>query len=216
MPKKRPKTNNAVLRKMHIYCEGEKTEPLYIQSYIDKAFGDRLRGVVVIEDTKKNTPVQLVNEAKSSIDSGKNPDGDVYWVVYDRESPAKYNDALHEQAHNLAQKSGINIAISNVCFEFWLILHFIDSNAPYSSYDDLMAKSCLKTEVQARSKKKYDKGSSCLYDIVSNGIGDARRRAKAINKQTLASAPAGTVKPHRLNPYTAMPILLDAIDSFAG
>lgn len=216
MPKKRPGTRQAVLRKMHIYCEGEKTEPLYIKSYIENKFGDKLRDVVVIENTKKNTPVQLVKEAKNCIDGGKHPAGDSYWVVYDREAVAMYSDALHEQAYNLARQHGINIALTNVCFEYWLILHFNESNAPYSSYDDLMAKSCLKSEFKSTANKKYEKGSSHVYNIVCKGINDARRRAKAINKQTLDSAPANTTRPHHLNPYTAMPDLLDAIDNFAG
>lgn len=215
MPKKRPSKTENVLRRMHIYCEGKKTEPNYIRSYIQERFGDRLRDVVVVEDAKTNTPIQLVKEAIKWKESGSHPKGDAYWVVYDRESPAKYRDALHDEAFNLAAQHGINISLTNVCFEYWLVLHFVSSNAPYNSYDDLMAKSCLKEEIRKLTGQKYEKGSSSIYRLVSKGVSKARERAIQINNQTLDAAPPKIRKAHLLNPYTDIPKLLEAIDSFA-
>ena len=214
MPKKRPSSGERVLKRMHIYCEGKKTEPNYIRSYIEDRFGDRLRDVVIVEDAKTNTPIQLVREAIKSKNSGNHPDGDSYWVVYDRESPAKYKDSLHEDARRLAETNGIEISLTNVCFEYWLILHFEHSNAPYTSYDDLINNSCLKHKVRAITNQSYDKGSPSIYRLVSSHISTARVRAKKINAQTLSSAPANVHKAHLLNPYTDMPKLLDAIDNF--
>lgn len=215
MPKKRSTNSEQVLRRMHIYCEGKKTEPNYIRSYIQDRFGDRLRDVVIVENAKTNTPVQLVEEAIKWKNSGSHPEGDTYWAVYDRESPAKYKDALHDQAYILAAQHGINISLTNVCFEYWLILHFLPSNAPYSCYDDLMAKSCLKQKFKDLTGQKYEKGSSSIYRLVSKDVGEAKKRAIQINAQTLKAAPPKVTKPHLLNPYTDLPKLLDAIDSFA-
>lgn len=214
MPKKRSTNNEKVLRRLHIYCEGKKTEPNYLRSYIQDRFGDRLRDVVVVEDAKTNTPIQLVKEALKWKSSGNHPEGDTYWVVYDRESPAKYKDSLHDEAFKLAADHEINIALTNVCFEYWLILHFISSDAPYSCYDELIAKSCLKDQIRKLTGQKYEKGSSSIYRLVANGVGEAKKRAERINQKTLQSAPPNKNKPHYLNPYTDLPKLLDAIDKF--
>lgn len=216
MPKPRPKNTKPVPRKMHVYCEGEKTEPNYIQSYINSQTDKQLRSVIRIEDTAKNTPVQLVEEAVKDKNSGKNPQGDSYWVVYDRESTNKYPDALHDQAYALARQHEISIALSNVCFEYWLLLHFQNSNAPYSCFNDLIAHSALKAHLRRVTGKDYEKGSRDIYHIVSDKVAIARQRAIAINVQTLAAAAPGITKPHQLNPYTDMPALLEAIDKFTG
>ncbi|WP_368607612.1 RloB family protein [Pseudomonas fulva] len=216
MPKPRLQRNKPVPRKMHVYCEGAKTEPNYIQAYIDSQSDAQLRGVIRIEDTTKNTPVQLVEEAIKDKKSGKHPVGDTYWVVYDRESTSKYPDSLHDRAHQLARNNDISIALSNVCFEFWLLLHFTNSNAPYSCFNDLISQSTLKLNIRRETGKEYEKGSRDIFRIVSSNIGQARARALAINAQTLAAAPQGAIKPYQLNPYTDMPALLEAIDNFVG
>lgn len=214
MPKPRPNKARKVPSKMHIYCEGEKTEPNYIQNYIDNLEDAALRKVVVIEPTKKNTPVQLVNTAVDLKNSRSCPQGDVFWVVYDREAVGKYSEQLHDQAYNNAKANGVNIALTNVCFEQWLILHFINSDAAYTCYDDLINRSCLKVEFKKISGKDYDKGCGDIYSHISTRIDKARARGKAINAKALETANAGKTKPHHLSPYTDMPNLLDAIDSF--
>lgn len=214
MPKPKPNRARPVPRKMHIYCEGEKTEPNYLQGYLDSLTDSALRGVIKIEDTNKNTPRQLVQEAVNSKNSGNYPDGDVFWVVYDRESKQKYPDRLHDEALTLAQDHGINIALSNVCFEQWIIFHFTNSDASYSSYDDLLSNSCLKNKIKEITGKQYDKGYKNIFNLVKNDISKAKKIALAINKRTLSSAPKGVTKAHLLNPYTDIPLLLNAIDNF--
>ncbi len=215
MPKARSSKVKLVPRKMHIFCEGEKTEPNYIEGYLKTLQDNALREVIRIADTDKNTPPELVREAAQAKNGGNYPEGDEFWVVYDRESKQKYPDRLHDQALTLAIDNGVNVVLSNVCFEQWLILHFNDSSACYASFDDLITNSCLKAEIKKATKQKYDKADKRIFDAVREGIPDARRRAESINKRTLASAPAGITKPYLLNPYTDMPKLLNAIDNFS-
>jgi hypothetical protein len=215
MPKPKSKKILSLAPVMHIYCEGTNTEPLYLRKYLDTYWaGDRRRELVRLENTKKNTPLQLVQEAVKHKMGKSCPEGDVFWVVYDRESDAKYTDNLHEQASAMASANGINIALSNVCFELWVFLHLKDNTAPFKSYDDLMAVSDLKKELKKVGVDKYDKSDSVLFDKIKGGIGLARQRAPKMNKHTLSVAPKGVTGPHRLNPYTDMHKLLDAIDEF--
>jgi len=216
VPKKRSVPVIALPSRMHIYCEGEKTEPSYIRKYIRKNFaGDRRRELVIVEPTKKNTPVQLVEEAIRHQRRGDCPDGDIFWVVFDRESVAKYDNSLHVKAEKKARDNGINIAISNVCFELWLLLHFKDNTAAYTCFDNLMAYSELKAELLKLGIKKYEKGALGIFDMLSREmISAARRRATSMNAKTLQTAPPGRTARHELNPYTDVHLLLDAIDSF--
>lgn len=215
MPKKNNRPQRGIKPVLHIYCEGKKTEPNYLTGYIDKFFSTNRRlKVIKIEATKKNTPKQLVVEAvaakKNSLDE------DVFWVVYDRESEQKYADELHACAYDKAQKHDIFLAISNVCFEAWLLLHFHDTNASYSSYDDLRNNSVLRAECIKRGLPDYDKGDKAIFSILNEEeINNARDRAMRINKQTENSADPSRTKPYQWNPYTDVYKLLDAIDELA-
>lgn len=215
MPKAKKKSTTALPLVLHIYCEGEKTEPGYLREYLEmNYFGEHRYHVVKIESTKKNTPIQLVDVAVAAKKSAKCPSGDEFWVVYDRESTAKYSDELHANASAKARANGVHIALSNVCFELWILLHFKSNTAAFGSFDDLMANSGLKKELRKIGVNDYDKGNAAIFEKIRAFIGDARARAEAMNQNTLGSAPPRKNQPYQLNPFTAMHELLDAIDAF--
>lgn len=214
MPKARKAIVRKVPNKMHIYCEGEKTEPNYINAYINSLENHALRSVIVVEPTKKNTPIQLVDVAVQHKRSRATPAGDVFWVVYDRESTIKYSDLMHDKAYKKAKDNDVNIALSNVCFEQWILMHFLPNAQPYSCFDDLLQKSQLRKKILERTGNNYEKSGKALYSHIAKDIATARIIATAINRDTLASAAPGRNKPHHLNPYTDIPKLLDAIDEF--
>lgn len=219
MPKSRKnrivKNLKPVLR---IYCEGAKTEPNYIQGYLNKFFSaNRRLKIIKIEYTKKNTPKQLVDEAVNAKQQ-TNKEGltDSYWVVYDRESEHKYSEQLHHAAYNKARKNDVCVALSNVCFEVWLLLHFRESAASYSCFDDLRNQSFLREECRTRGITDYDKGEKGIFNIFSDQeIQQARERSQTINQQILQSADSSHAFPYQLNPYTDVYKLLDKIDEIA-
>jgi len=203
MPKKRIVQRLKLKPRLHIFCEGEKTEPNYLHGYIETHFpGTRLSPV---RKTEKNTPVQLVEVAIAAKQS--NPPGDQFWVVYDREACNKYPDGLHAEARSKAQANGINIALSNVCFEVWILLHFQPTVAPYDSYADLRKHSKLKEHIAG-----YDKGTKRRFS--NNEVDAARKNAASLNTQTIAGANPDWNQPHQWNPYTDVHDLLDALDEF--
>ncbi|WP_037492591.1 RloB family protein [Sphingomonas sp. PAMC 26605] len=86
MPKPRKPANLTPLKTLRIFCEGAKTEPNYINGYIETLDPSSRKSVVEVEKTKKNTAIQLVEEAIKSKRSVNALPGDENWVVYDRES----------------------------------------------------------------------------------------------------------------------------------
>lgn len=213
MPKKKPKNKIPLIPAFHIFCEGGKTEPYYIRGYIDNYHSEN-KNLLLVEDTKKNTPVQLVEVA---IDHKKTTTkDDIYWVVFDRESTVKYSNELHLKARNLANKNNIEIAFSNVCFELWLLLHMDYSAASYDCCDDLLKNSKLKSLLRDRGINDYDKGFALLFDTLKNedGVSNAMRNSDKLRKFVLAGAEQGKEQPHQINPYIDVQDMFTDMDNF--
>jgi hypothetical protein len=101
-----------------IVCEGQKTEDIYF-SGIRREFRlatARLRVIGLGVD-----PFLVVQEAEAL-----RSDFDHTWAVFDVEAPGAHA-IPHARLHNAVEKArraGIRCAISNPCFELWLLLHF--------------------------------------------------------------------------------------------
>lgn len=214
MPKQRKPSKLKPLKTLKIFCEGEKTEPNYLRGYIATLDNEARKSVVEVENTRKNTAVQLVNEAiKAKKSHGSLPE-DEFWVVCDRESVAKYPDELHANAFSKADNAGVNIALCNVCFEYWILLHFVSTDAPYQSYDDLRKNSSLNDLMQKNCGCDYAKSSATIFSLVETRVADARERARRLNEQGIRNATRGKDKPYQINPFVGIVDLLDAIDKF--
>lgn len=215
MPRPRNKKLKKIKSRLYIYSEGTKTEINYLNGYIEEhhSMSNQLEFVEVM-DVKQNTPKSLVERIIK--DQSSHLDSDTYWVSYDREAVNKYTDKLHQEAISLANKNNINIALSNVCIELWILLHMINVTAPYRSCDDIVRNSALKAELAKRQINNYDKADDQLYAAISsnNGVENARKRAVRLNMTTLQAAPRNCKEPYKLNPYTDFYKVLDAIDDF--
>lgn len=198
MPKKKKANAQSVKPVFKMFCEGEKTEPLYIKGYINH-FHSNKRSIIVLENTNKNTPVQLVDVAIEAKKQGN--ENDIIWVVFDRESEGKYTHALHAKARAKALANGIQIAFSNVCFEFWILLHFGYTTGSYSSYEDLKNRSALSKNLLSIGINSYDKALPILFDKLKDLVPDAIENSERLKVQALKTADRGKTAPHYLNPY---------------
>jgi len=214
MPKGRKPSQLVPLKTLRIFCEGERTEPNYLKGYIANLDNHARTSVVTVKKTNKNTAIQLVEEAIRVKESPVSLREDEFWVVYDRESAAKYSDALHAEARAKADKAGIKIALCNVCFEYWILIHLVDTDAPFSSYDDLIKTSPLRDQMKAQCGCDYEKSARSIFDLLKDHLPSARVRAKRLNVQSIQNAQAGRNQPHHINPYVGVAELLDAIDAF--
>jgi hypothetical protein len=116
-----------------VCCEGEVTEPSYFNA-LKAELRIRLVHVEVVGgDVSGSNPKTLVDyavERKEQAERdarGEKDDNlkyDEVWCVFDVDA--------HEHIPEAKQKAGtneINLAISNPCFELWLLLHFQDQRA---------------------------------------------------------------------------------------
>jgi hypothetical protein len=134
-------TQSAALgRTFLIVVEGEKTEPNYFRQ-LRNALRLGTAEVVVVHP-EGTDPATLVREAKKLRDdrarAARKGDGVAYddvWVVFDLEKPHDERRRLAVQAMNSGAARGMQFAVSDPCFEFWILLHFTYTTRPFDSCD---------------------------------------------------------------------------------
>lgn len=117
-----------------IVCEGEKTEPDYFKAF-------RMTAATIKAVGEAMNTISLVTKAISirEADKEKKRFYDQCWVVFDKDDfPAKdFNQAIQ-----LAEKNGFQVAYSNQAFEYWFLLHFNLYKGPIhrNRYKDMLEK----------------------------------------------------------------------------
>ena len=159
-----------------IVCEGEKTEPIYF----DK-LKDRLRLIMVDVDIvgEGAAPINVVDHAIELREERKGVakrsltkvEYEVIYCVFDVEAPTP-----HESLANAVIKAKDNkfeVILSNPCFEYWYILHFRKTSAPFNSSQDV--KSALREE-----HPDYNESDTTIFDVVYPKTDDAIKHSKEV------------------------------------
>ena len=110
-----------------IVTEGEATEPEYLDGFARATKNSRVRIKVVggvgvpktIVESAKELRIEAEEEARGAKDD--NLCYDEVWCVFDFDDHPNILDAKQ-----MARDNGIELAMSNPCFELWLWLHFAD------------------------------------------------------------------------------------------
>ena len=114
-----------------VFCEGERTEPEYLEALKREPAVRDVAAVDLRVETKGegSVPLTLVRMAIAAQEKASREEGEIdeFWCVFDVEWP-KNHPGL-KQALDLARRHGIKLAVSNPCFELWLLLHFWDHRA---------------------------------------------------------------------------------------
>ncbi len=121
---------------------------------------------------------------------------DEFWCVFDVEWPRNHPGL--KEAIEQARQNGIQLAVSNPCFELWLILHFQEQGA---WLDNANAR-----KLRGRLDGSRDKGLDAAKYMPLTG--DAARRAAELDKRHLQN---DTLFPDN-NPSSGMHHLLAAVE----
>ena len=130
-PLRREVATRRIRKTLLVFCEGERTEPEYLNAL---KLEPSVREVAAVEIRVARAgsgavPLTLVGravEARSRALS-ENDEIDEFWCVFDVEWPVNHPNLAGAIAR--AEASEIGLAISNPCFEVWLILHLKDHSA---------------------------------------------------------------------------------------
>ncbi|MGC4885843.1 RloB family protein [Micromonospora sp. DT227] len=198
----RRRGNREVRQRFLLLCEGEVTEREYFE-HLRK----ELRGTLVTIEISRDSgePLNLVREACRMLrDSSREAKraGDDYmrydsvWCICDVDEHRRLEAAIE-----LAMREGVNMAISNPCFEIWPALHF-DPCTRYMSAGDLRS-------IIRQHQPGYEKSLDCQK--LNGRQAEAIRRAMALDKQHARNG-----NPPGSNPSTGVWQLVRKLAESAG
>lgn len=182
-----------------VVCEGAVTEPEYVNGFRRHERANTVRVKVVAPG---GDPLALVERAvelrdeeddRARRERDDNLRYDEVWCVFDVDDHARL-----EQARRRADVEGVRLAISNPCFELWLLLHFADQTASIQPRN--LAK-VLRGHVPG-----YDK--HVRYEDFAVGYRQAARRAATLDARHAADGRDGT------NPSSSVYRLTERIREF--
>ena len=161
-----------------IVSEGSKTEPIYFNSLRSSL---RLAMVEVEVVGEGAAPITVVDRAielkaerkrvaKKSLTKAAY---DVVYCVIDVEAPKA--ESL-SRAVNKAEGNRLEVILSNPCFEYWYILHFRKTSAPFGTSQE--AKSALRREHCA-----YCDSDTTIFEVVYPKTADAIKHSKEVLRE---------------------------------
>lgn len=179
--------------KFTLFTEGRNTEPEYFKAIVGYN-PDILIDLQIYRGV--GCPMTIAEKASSFVKNSRPRNGDSVWAVFDRDDHPKFNDACTK-----CKSVNINTAISDPCFEIWLILHYED----YNKADD-------RHKVQRYFStlcNKYNKNSGKIPDCkkIVESVIEAENRAQKQYEKRLQESDTDTPK----RPYTTVHNLTKAM-----
>lgn len=182
-----------------VVCEGRVTEPEYFDG-LRREEENRLVDVRI--DNEGGAPKTIVERAanvkKNSEEEARrardeNLKYDEVWCVFDVDEHPKLPDARQQ-----ARDNGIKLAVSNPCFELWLLLHFCEQNA---HVERKAVVKLLKTHLR-------DYHKHVPFEALREGYSDAVQRARQLDRRHIEVGAEGD------NPSTNVYLLTERIREF--
>ena len=187
-----------------VFCEGARTEPEYLEALRrEPAVRETASVDIRIDaDSAGFTPLGLVRRAIAARARAHAEDSEIdeVWCVFDVEWPKNHPGLL--EAEKLADSHGINLAVSNPCFEVWLVLHF----AGQEGWLDNVGARKLRRKYDSRADKGLDPDRYMPHRQVA---ADRAARLEQRHSQD------GTVFPHD-NPSSGMHRLISSVRPVTG
>lgn len=165
-----------------IICEGQETEPNYIEGLceshrVNRAAVDLRRG------DRATDPVSLVRKARQIFE--RDPTFDRVFVVCDGDG--NVDDARKLAAQRLRSKDRspltVELIVSRPSIEFWLLLHFEYSSRPYRSAAEAI-------EVLRGHLPIYDKSDRRIFEAVAPGLQQAIANTSRLTRELRAAGSA--------------------------
>lgn len=170
-----------------IVCEGE-TEQAYFEAARIK-YGLTTAEVILAENTVGSAPISVVNCAEERC--GEPGGYDHIFCVFDRDDHESF-DRARARIKTLAERKKkplpIQEAISIPCFEYWVLLHHVRTDAPLARCADAKAQVCL-------HMPDYEKANANSASLLMPKLDLALKNAKWVE---------GRAQENGYNPYTSV------------
>jgi hypothetical protein len=164
-----------------IATEGEKTEKQYFDSIIVSELlkSPKIHVEVLERESSKSDPLECIsslNSFKAKYTLNKN---DELWLVCDVD---RWGQKKLSQVNQLCHQKAYLLAVSNPCFEAWLLLHLVDWDSYTQDQKDHISQGC--GTVSQEIKKvigSYVKTNININDFIK-GIANAVDQAKKLDQ----------------------------------
>ncbi len=198
---------------IRLVCEGGKTEPNYFNGYF-KANGFHQPNMAF--KPKDHSPKGVAKAAKEEFQKAtklKIPADKIFiWAVFDRDGHNGIPDAI-----KMLKGTPIGIAFSNICFEYWVLLHYENTTKQFPNCDAVI------TYIHQNYDEDYGKANdhyTRLKNKIQNAINHAQKIAE--NQRQYAERPAAILNgindencpdsPNwELNPYTDVHLIFESL-----
>jgi hypothetical protein len=204
-----------------VLCEGRCTEPQYLRALRSKLRIPEQNLRILGPPEVPNTPREMVEEAKCRR-RDKQESWDQVWCVFDTETKLTQScrEGLKEAVNSAeyARGSRIELAISNPCFEIWLLWHKENQSAWIAS--DAVQRRCAElglTQGQGKDGKHIQDAETLVQECYEAAKNRACNSGQflILKKEAITGDQAhersGTEKPEDKNPSSGMYRLIDAI-----
>ncbi|MCP4995719.1 MAG: RloB domain-containing protein [Gammaproteobacteria bacterium] len=154
-----------------IICEGEKTEPFYFQDLC--AHYHLSSANIEVTPADGSSPVTVVKSAKrhQKQEKRQGEQFDRVYCVFDRDEHPNYDAACDQ-----AKANGFELVTSVPCFEYWLLLHFEYTAAPFSKTGARTAAENVVSKLRHHIPD-YGKGKFGLFSQLIDHLETAKKRA---------------------------------------
>ena len=124
------KPQNLIPRKVFIFTEGSVTEQRYFQEFIAFYNIPQARVRVIDRESTHSSPDSVIGYVIDFQKTIRKNESDisahyVYWLVIDTD---RWGANLAKTVDDAYQRN-FDVAISNPCFEIWLLLHYLDADS---------------------------------------------------------------------------------------
>lgn len=177
---RRPGRKPRDVRVLYVACEGETTEPDYLD-YLTDEFGDGEGGRLpfrIQPVTKKNgmLPTETVAAVRRYADT------DEAWVLFDRDGNDR--DADIQRALQEAATAKIEVGFSHPSFDLWLLLHFQPFAGTQNGRSKIVIEK-LRNAIGAEAFKDYDKRNDKSVKGARRDVLRGREKTAADNARAL-------------------------------
>lgn len=183
-----------------IVTEGQRTEPEYLKNFADIHGAKTVEVIPIGIGGEPKTVVKRAIDELRKVKKDSLGSRDSVWAVFDRDEHPRFYEAK-----NLASAHGVQLALSNPCFELWGIFHYRDWDAYVDRHE------CQRI-LEENCSTYFAGGGKLFIDreaIRKNHPSAVARGKRSLIRRSEEGNPEG-------NPSTAMHLLMEHIEMANG
>jgi hypothetical protein len=173
---KRKVANRELYDKVLIVCEGEKTEPFYIEALRDHF--QLATANIYIDPNSDSSPTSVVAYAKKLVEEHKYDSFDRVFCVIDRDRHADFDKAIAQIAGFKSKTTTMEAIVSTPCFEYWILLHFVYTTKIFGVSGDSPCQELIRDELRTYISEYQKADAAILTSIVQGQLGTAIANSK--------------------------------------